>query len=78
MQCAEPPLLTEHFVGRGLLYLYLEARTRRPLSMSAQSPWLQFVMGIPDLPKTEVKGVILVKGTWYETPSSPDLLFVFN
>ena len=46
--------------------------------MSAQSPWLQFVTGIPDSPKTEAKGVILLRGTWYETPSSPNLPFVFN
>ena len=32
------------------------------MSMSAQSPWLQFVIGLPDSPKSEAKGVILVKG----------------
>ena len=32
------------------------------LSMSAHNPQLQFVTGIPDSPKTEVKGVVLVKG----------------
>ena len=32
------------------------------LSMSTHSPWLQFVTGIPDSPKTEEKGVVLVKG----------------
>ena len=35
-------------------------------------------MGPPDSPKTEAKGVILVKGPWYETPGSPNLLFVLN
>ena len=35
--------------------------------MLAQSPRLQFVTGLPDSPKTEVKGVVLVKGPWYET-----------
>ena len=45
------------------------------MSMSAQSPWLQFVTGLPDPPKSEAKGVILVKGPWNETPGSPDLPF---
>ena len=40
------------------------------ISMLAQSPWLQFVMGLPDSPKTEAKGMILVRGPWYETPGS--------
>ena len=48
------------------------------LSMSAQSPWLQFVTGLPNSPKTEEKGMILVRGRWYETPGSLDLPFVLN
>ena len=32
------------------------------LSMSARSPRLQFVTGLPNSPKTEAKGVILVRG----------------
>ena len=48
------------------------------LSLSAQSPQLQVVTGLPDSPKTKVKGVILVRGPWYETPGSPDLLFTLN
>ena len=48
------------------------------LSMSAQSPRIQFVMGLPDSPKIEAKGVILVRGPWYETLGSPDLSFVLN
>ena len=32
------------------------------LSMSAHSPWLQFVTGLPNSPKIEVKWVVLVKG----------------
>ena len=32
------------------------------LSMSAHSPRLQFVTGLPGSPKTEAKGVVLVKG----------------
>ena len=45
------------------------------MSMSAQSPWLQYVTRLPDSPKTEAKGVILVRGPWDETPGSPDLPF---
>ena len=48
------------------------------LSLSAQSPRLQFVTGLPDLPKTEVKGMILVRGPWYETQGSLDLPFTLN
>ena len=46
--------------------------------MSAQSPRLQFVTRLPDSPKTEEKGVILVKGLWYETSGSPGLPFDLN
>ena len=45
------------------------------MSMSAQSPWLLFVTGLLDSPKSEAKGVILVRGPWDETPGSPDLPF---
>ena len=38
--------------------------------MSAYSSWLQFVTRLPDSPKTEENNVVLVKGLWYETPSS--------
>ena len=48
------------------------------MSMSAQSPWLQFITGLPDSPKSEAKGVILFRGPWDETPSSPDLPFDVN
>ena len=48
------------------------------MSMSAQSPWLQFITGLPDSPKSEAKGVILVRGPWDETPSSLDLPFDVN
>ena len=48
------------------------------LSLSAQSPRLQFVTRLPDSPKSEVKGVILVMGPWDETPGSPDLPFLVN
>ena len=43
--------------------------------MSGHNPRLQFVIGLPDSPKTEAKGVVLVKGSWYETLSSHGLPF---
>ena len=46
--------------------------------MLAHSPRLQFVTGLPDSPKTEAKGVVLVRGSWYETPGSPRLPFDMN
>ena len=46
--------------------------------MSAHSPRLQFVTEFPDSPKTEVKGVVLVKGPWFETPCSLRLSFDLN
>ena len=48
------------------------------MSMSTQSPRLQFITGLPDSPKTEAKSVMLVRGPWDETPGSPDLLFDIN
>ena len=48
------------------------------LSMMAHSPRLQFVTRLPDSPKTEAKGVFLVKGSWYEKPSSLGLPFDLN
>ena len=46
--------------------------------MLAHSPRLQFVIELPDSPKTKAKGVILVKGLWYKTLSSPGLPFNLN
>ena len=46
--------------------------------MSAHSPQLQFVTGLPNFLKTEAKGVVLVKGPWYETSVSPRLPFDLN
>ena len=48
------------------------------LSMSTHSPWLQFVTGLPDSPKTEAKGVVLVRGPWHVTLGSPGLPFDMN
>ena len=46
--------------------------------MLVHSPWLQFVTGLPNSSKTKAKGVVLVRGTWYETPSSLELPFYVN
>ena len=56
----------------------LKLAHRGRLSLSSQSLQLQFVTGLPDSPKTEEKGMILVRGSWYETPGSPDLPFTLN
>ena len=46
--------------------------------MSILDSWLQFVNGLPDSPKIETKGVILVRGPWDETSGSPGPLFDIN
>ena len=46
--------------------------------MSAHSPRLQFVTGLPNSPKIEAKGVVLLKGLWYETLGSLGLPFDLN
>ena len=46
--------------------------------MSVLNPRLQVVNGLPDSPKTEAKGVLLVRGPWVESPGSPGLLFNIN
>ena len=48
------------------------------MSMSILDSRLQFVNGLPDSPKTEAKGVILVRGPWDEAPGSPGLPFDIN
>ena len=48
------------------------------MSMSVLSPRLQIVNGLPDSPNTEVKGALLVRGPWDETPGSPGLSFNVN
>ena len=48
------------------------------MSISVLSPRLQIVNGLPDSPKTEVKGALLVRGPWDETPGSPRLPFNVN
>ena len=46
--------------------------------MLAHSPRLQFETGLPDSPKTKVKGVVLVGGLWHEMLGSPGLPFDLN
>ena len=62
-----------------ICFIYtLKLRVRGLLSMSAHSPRLKFITRLPDYPKTEAKGVVLVEGLWYETPGSPGLPFNLN
>ena len=42
----------------------LNFETGGRLSMFAHNPRLQFVTGLPDSPKTEAKGVVLVRDPW--------------
>ena len=48
------------------------------MSMSVLSPRLQIVNGLPDSPKTEAKGELLVRGPWDETLGYPGLPFNVN
>ena len=48
------------------------------LSMSVRSAWLQIVKRLPDSPKMEAKGALLVRGPRDETPGSPGLPFRVN
>ena len=48
----------------------LKLGTGGQLSMSTHNLRLQFVIGLLDSPKTKAKGVVLVRGLWYKTPSS--------
>ena len=46
--------------------------------MFVLSPRLQIVNGLLDSPKTVVKGALLVRGPWDETPGSPGFPFNVN
>ena len=48
------------------------------MSTSVLSARLQIVNGLPDSPKMEAKGALLVRGPWDETPGSPGLPFNVN
>ena len=56
----------------------LKLETGGRLSMSAHNPKLQFVIGLPDTPNTKAKGVVLIKGPWYEMLGSLKLPFNMN
>ena len=61
-----------------ICFIYmLKLGTGGQLSMLAHSPQLQFIIGLPDSPKTEGKGVVLVRGLWYETLDSLRLFFFY-
>ena len=62
-----------------ICFIYtLKLGIRGQLSMSAHSPWLQFLTGLPNSPKMESKGVVLVKGSWYEMLGSSGFPFDVN
>ena len=62
-----------------LLIIYmLNIRSGGRMSMSVLSPRLQIMNGLPDSPKMEAKGALLVRGPWDETPGSPGLPFNVN
>ena len=48
------------------------------MSMSVLNTRLQVVNGLPDSPKAEAKGVLLVRRPWDESPGSPGLPFNIN
>ena len=48
------------------------------MSMSVLNPRLQVVNGLLDSPKTEAKGVLLVRGPWDKSPGSLGLPFDIN
>ena len=56
----------------------LKLGTEGRLLMSAHNPKLQFITRLPDYPKTKAKGVVLVRGPWYEMPDSLRLPFDMN
>ena len=62
-----------------ICFIYtLKFGIRGQLSMSTYSPQFQFVTELPGFRKTEAKGVVLVRGPWYETPGSLGLPFDLN
>ena len=62
-----------------IFFIYmLKLGTGGRLSMSPHNPKLQFVIGLPDSPKTKAKGVVLVRGPYYEMPDSIGLPFSMN
>ena len=60
-----------------IIYFLIVGSSGR-MSMSILSPQLQIVNGLPDSPKTEAKGALLVRGPWDETLGSYGLPFNVN
>ena len=62
-----------------ICFIYtLKLRIGCRLSMLTHSPRLQFVTRLPNSLETEAKGVVLVRGPWYETLGSLRLPFDLN
>ena len=61
-----------------LIIYFLNVGSGGQMSMLVLSPRLQIVNNLPDSPKTEAKGALLVRGPWDETSSSPGLPFNVN
>ena len=57
---------------------FLKVGSGGQMSMSILSPRLQIMNGLPDSPKTKVKGALLVRGPWDKTPGFPRLPFNVN
>ena len=57
---------------------FLRVGSGGQMSMSVLSPRLHIVNGLPDSPKTEAKGVLLVRAPLDETLGSPGLPFNVN
>ena len=78
LQCAKLSLPIRYFTGRDLFYLHFDAWDWGPPIYVGPQPRIQFVTGFPYFPKIKAKGVVLVKGPWYETLGSPRLPFDLN
>ena len=62
-----------------IYFIYtLKLEIRGQLSMTAHSPQLQFVTGLPNSLEIEAKWVVLVRGPLYETPGYLGLPFDLN
>ena len=73
---AESLVPTRSHVGGAFYHLYVEHRVRwTDFHVSFESTT---VNGLPDSPKTEAKGALLVRGPWDETLGSPGLPFDVN
>ena len=80
MGCSVPNFLYQLDISLvEIFFIYtLKVGTGGWLSMLAYSPRLQFVIGLPDYLKTEMKGIVVVRALWYETPGSLGLPFYVN